>query len=441
VSLFAFRDVRTRLLVVVVATLALALAASTFGFNRLLDRSSLRDANALLRQRAVSERALLTVRGGRIVRQGTAGRLGGERVWVFDRAGRAVESAPARPETQAAAAALAVGPSRYVALEESDERLFSLPVVVADRRSGTIVVGVTMAPYEHTEHVALVASVAFAATLLVLVGTAAWWLLRSALRPVASMTEQAAAWVETDLDGRFRLGDPHDELTRLAWTLDQLLDRIAASLRHERLLSAELSHELRTPLAKLRAEAELALRRPRASDEYEEALRTVIAHADRIDGIVGALLAAAREDGGRGVSDAESVVRLAIESCAPVAAQAGVEVEVEPSPTAKFGVTADYAERVLHPVVDNACRYASSRVTISVGRDDGAVLVRVADDGPGVAAGEEDVIFEPARRGAAGRGSAGGAGLGLALARRLARSVAGDVEVADRAFVVRLPAA
>ena len=77
------------------------------------------------------------------------------------------------------------------------------------------------------------------------------------------MTEQAEAWSEHDLDRRFGLGEPHDELTRLASTLDRLLDRIAASLRHERRFSAELSHELRTPLAKVTAEAELALRRPR----------------------------------------------------------------------------------------------------------------------------------------------------------------------------------
>src|SRR5437868_11169455 len=68
------------------------------------------------------------------------------------------------------------------------------------------------------------------------------------------MTRQAADWSEHDLDHRFALGAPHDELTELAATLDGLLDRLAASLRHERRFSAELSHELRTPLARVLAE-------------------------------------------------------------------------------------------------------------------------------------------------------------------------------------------
>ena len=84
------------------------------------------------------------------------------------------------------------------------------------------------------------------------------------------MTRQAAAWSEHDLDHRFALGEPHDELTELAATLDGLLDRLAASLRREQRFSAELSHELRTPLARVIAESELALRRdrePRASTD------------------------------------------------------------------------------------------------------------------------------------------------------------------------------
>ena len=69
------------------------------------------------------------------------------------------------------------------------------------------------------------------------------------------MTEDAAAWSEHDLDRRFELGEPYDELTRLAATLDALLDRLAASMRHEQRFTAELSHELRTPLARISAEA------------------------------------------------------------------------------------------------------------------------------------------------------------------------------------------
>jgi signal transduction histidine kinase len=111
----------------------------------------------------------------------------------------------------------------------------------------------------------------------------------------------------------------------------------------------------------------------------------------------------------------------------------------------RIGIDRDLAERILHPVVDNACRYGRHEIRLSIARENGSVTFTVADDGPGVSAEELDSIFEPAIRGAAGRGVGTSAGLGLALARRLARSVAGDVEAAQSAdgglFVVRLPSA
>jgi signal transduction histidine kinase len=446
-SRIPFRDVRTRLLLAVLVALAVALVAATAGFNVLLVSTSTRDANSLLRQRAEEERALVQVQGGQLRLPGHAHeRIGESRVWVFS-GSRMLEAPTTSAEVNGAAMELARGPVRFRTLNDPDVRLMSLPIVQRGARLGTIVAAVSLAPYEHTERVALVASVGFASILLLLAGASVWWLLRFALRPVARMTEQAAAWVETDLDGRFRLGEPYDELTRLAWTLDQMLDRIAASLRHERLLSAELSHELRTPLAKLRAEAEIALRRPRTADEYTDALLDVIANADRIEQIVEVLLSAAKyESGQRGVADAGAVARGTAVACAPIAELRNVDVEVlEPMPV-RIGVDATFAERVLHPVIENACRYAREHVRVTVSRGEGAVLFTISDDGPGVAEDERARIFEPATRGASGRRAGSGAGLGLALSRRLARSVTGDVEVgsgsdAGGCFLVRLPAA
>src|SRR5205823_7270872 len=144
--------------------------------------------------------------------------------------------------------------------------------IVNGKRLGAVVAGVSLAPYEQTRELALLASLVLGGLVLLLVLVAARWLLRASLRPVVRMTRQAAEWSEYDLEQRFALGPPHDELTELAATLDSLLDRLAASLRHERRFSAELSHELRTPLARVLAESELALRRQRTPGEYQEAL-------------------------------------------------------------------------------------------------------------------------------------------------------------------------
>jgi signal transduction histidine kinase len=367
-------------------------------------------------------------------------------VWIFAN-GRTLEAPRARAATAAAARSLAGGPRRFMTVESTDERLYAAPVVAGDKRVGTIVTGISLSPYEQTQRSALIASLLFAGTLLVIAGAAAAWLLRSALRPVQLMTEQADAWSEHDLDRRFSLGEPHDELTRLAATLDRLLDRIAASLRHERRFSAELSHELRTPLAKLTAETELALRRPREPEEYRRALSEIYGNAQQIARIVEALLAAAQQEAGpRGISDGADVARAAADACRPIAERRGVELTVDETPRKyPVGVDADLAERILHPVLDNACRYGRRTVSLSLARDDGAVVFTVEDDGPGVTAEEAETIFEPAKRGQAGLQSGPSAGLGLALARRLARSVSGDVRAAASPdggrFEIRLPAA
>ena len=324
-----------------------------------------------------------------------------------------------------------------------------MPVLRGGRRIGTVVAGVSLAPYEHTEREALIASLALSAALLAVVMGAAVWVLRSALRPVSRMTADAAAWSERDLDRRFNVGEPYDEVSRLARTLDGLLDRIAASLRHERRFSAELSHELRTPLAKITAEAELALRRERDPAGYREALAAVLRSARQLTRTVDTLVAAARQEAtnGGGRSDARDAVWRAVEGCGATAAEAGLALEVDaPGAPVRVGVDADVVERILQPIIENACRYGRTRVDVGVARVDGHVEVSVRDDGPGVSDEERDRIFEPGVRGSAGHGDAErGAGLGLALSRRLARAAGGEVlatgEGAGGSFAIRLPRA
>ena len=283
--------------------------------------------------------------------------------------------------------------------------------------------------------------------MLLLVCLVGWWLLGASLRPVVRMTRQAASWSEHDLDHRFALGPPHDELTELAATLDGLLDRIATSLRHERRFSAELSHELRTPLARMLAQSEFALRRRREPEQYQQTLELIQGNARQLARTVDALVAAARYEAGgvRGTADAEAVAVEAAQACTPIADERNVVLEVDgPERTLRVGVDADLAARILQPVVENACRYASTRVQISMTRADSTVSYAIADDGPGLADDERERIFEPGIRGtAAGTNGNAGAGLGLALARRLARSVDGEVDAeAARGggrFVIRLP--
>jgi signal transduction histidine kinase len=211
-----------------------------------------------------------------------------------------------------------------------------------------------------------------------------------------------------------------------------------------------MSHELRTPLAKLIAEGELALRRERSPEEYRAALMAVVRDARQMEGVIETLLAVARSevDPRSGTSDAASVVASVVDSLQGTAVN-GRRIRVHAAdPGLRLGVDAEFAERVLAPVVANALRFAVARAAIEVRQADAGIEFVVVDDGPGVPPDQREAIFAPGVRGTAPNGGpdpASGAGLGLALSRRLARAAGGDVVCTggsspSGAFVVSLPA-
>jgi signal transduction histidine kinase len=437
--------VRTRLLLAIVGVVALALVVSVTAFNLLLAERLSSSATTLAHAQAESEASSLQIRGGRILPpEGTQDTAPFSQVWVF--AGSRVLEAPrASAEVQRVARSLAGGLQRSYDIGE-ETRLYALPVVHDGVRYGTVVSAVSLDPYEETGRTALIGALVLAVLLLAAVAVLSWWMLGRALRPVSRMTEDAAAWSEHDLDRRFDLGEPYDELTRLAATLDNLLGRIAASLRHEQRFTAELSHELRTPLARISGETELMLRRERDPDEYRDALAAIQRSADQMTRTVEALVAAARQEAGLGRMTSD--VRDAVSAVVGNARENGAAPEISvalPADAVRVAVDAELAERMLQPLVDNAARYGSSNVSVSVLRDGSVATIDVGDDGPGVGGDECDAIFEPGARGRAAQASPGGAGLGLSLARRLARSAGGEITVepddAGGRFTLRLPLA
>ena len=207
------------------------------------------------------------------------------------------------------------------------------------------------------------------------------WALRRALQPVNEMTRLASEWSERHPDRRFAQGAPRDEVTELAGTLDQMLDRIAGSLRREQRLSAELAHELRTPLARVSAECELALRRDDIDDDTREAFEGVARSAGDMRGTIDVLIAAARHDAGlRGVSDAADVVHAIAARAAPVGG-GRIHVRADAAVPLRIAVDADLATRILDPVVDNAIRHASTEVVLAARADGGAIEIVVETTG------------------------------------------------------------
>jgi peptidoglycan/xylan/chitin deacetylase (PgdA/CDA1 family) len=215
---------------------------------------------------------------------------------------------------------------------------------------------------------------------------------------------------------------------------DELVARVEAASRREQRFAREAGHQLRTPVAALRARAELALaaRGPDAGPEHEAALRAVVDDAERLNTAIDDLLAMAHRELGPSPG---SVDLAALASEVP-----GVEVALLGSVPLAEGEP-DVIRRALAALVDNARRHARERVTLEVGTGFGRVYVAVRDDGPGLDHALGDGAFEPGIRGAGAAPDA--AGLGLAFARRIARSCGGNVEIGPGpggCFVLDLPA-
>jgi len=225
---------RGRLLLSVLAAIAVVLGALVLAFNLVLANRLDSEANGVLQATASAEVSSLRVQGGRIaLPEAPDDRNPDIQVWVFQ-GSRALEQ-PRSGANDSAAATLAGRAPAIRDISTTDTRLYALPVAQGGRRQGAVVAGVSLAPYDQSRRTALVASVILALVVLLAVAFAARWLIDRALRPVARMTRQAADWSEHDLDRRFAVGKPDDELTQLeealptAWHVLAPGGRLAAS--------------------------------------------------------------------------------------------------------------------------------------------------------------------------------------------------------------------
>ncbi|MFD9126855.1 sensor histidine kinase [Kitasatospora sp. NPDC059571] len=423
---------RGRLALVALATSVLWVSVATAAFNVVLGSQLRSQADDVLRTRADAVVATLEPRpGGLVVREPADDTALDAGVWIFD-GDRAVEQPTASPALDRAARELAGRAVGAQGETRGSYRLWAVPVLDGPRRAGTVVTALSSDPYRESARSALVGSVALAVLLVAGIYLLSRRMVGRALRPVAAMSEQAAEWSGTDIAHRFGSAPRPVELAALADRLDGLLDRVAAVVRHEQQLSNELSHELRTPLARVAAEAEWLLARGRSAEDQERSHRAIAADAAQMQEICRALLAEARAGSPRapGRSELLPVVESVARKAGIGRAEPAITVTTDPSlPLPAVGATAAVVERILAPLVDNAQRHARRRVGIAVRGGPAGAHVVVTDDGPGVPTGIPDIgeaVFAPGYRGDPQDGH-DGAGLGLALARRLARQVGGDV--------------
>ncbi|GAA4726133.1 HAMP domain-containing sensor histidine kinase [Nocardioides endophyticus] len=357
-------------------------------------------------------------------------------VAVYDDRGHLVAGAPPT-SLSAHYAELATVDTKTVETHGEHGRVLADPFTATGGASGVVIVTERLEPYEEAERLALIVTLVTGVLTTIAAAVIAAWTTRRALRPVTVMAETAAEWSEQDLSRRFDLGTPDNELSALAGTLNQLLEKVASAIRSEQRLTSELAHELRTPLTTIQGMADLILLRDNLPAEAQRDVEEISAASQRMSATITALLELARNEAQIVTASQCSLVEV-LRDVAEQASAGSVVLDVDVA-EGRLALPHALAVRAISPVVENALRFARTRVEVTTVETSGAVDIFVDDDGPGVASEEVERIFEPGRTSASGSG----AGLGLAIARRIARTVGGDVAVApseaSTRFLIRLP--
>jgi signal transduction histidine kinase len=258
------------------------------------------------------------------------------------------------------------------------------------------------------------------------------------LAPLGRITRTARSVAGSDLKRRIELEGPDDELKELADTFDEMLDRLERSFDAQRRFVANASHELRTPLAINRTLLEVQLSDPGASTDLQQLGKTLLATNERSEQLVEGLLLLARSDNEiveRKPVDLAEAASQALDQTRGEAQAKGVQLRAALSPAVVQG-NGVLLERIALNLVQNAVRYNVAEggwVDVSTEVQHGHAVLVVSNTGPVVPAYEIDDLFEPFRRLRTERtGSDRGVGLGLSIARSVARAHGGVIGAEPR---------
>ena len=274
-----------------------------------------------------------------------------------------------------------------------------------------------------------------------------WALARYLTRPLRQTQAAIERFGRGDFSVRTR-SRRRDELGELARTFDRMAEQIELLRQAERRLLLDVSHELRSPLARLGVAIELA----RSGEDQEAALDRLRKESERLNSLVEELLQVTRAECDPSALRAaplrlDEVVAELVDDCRVEARARDCSIELRtPEPVVVPG-DRELLRRAVENVVRNAIRYAPPKtaVEVAVANAPAAAVVSVRDSGPGVPAEALGNIFDPFYRVDADRNrSTGGAGLGLAIARRAIELHKGQVRASNAQpgllVEIRLPA-
>ena len=283
-----------------------------------------------------------------------------------------------------------------------------------------------------------------------LTGAAGWVLARHSLDPLARIIRKARGIGAADLAETLPRTGSGDELDQLAQTLNEMLSRIRGSMEQMRRFNTNAAHEIGSPLSVACSQIEVTLEKPRTVEEYREALQDVLARLRILSSGVDSMLRLARVEAGLDPAallpvSLGPVLATVAEFFEPLARERGIDLSVGGNTDGVVLGDAQWLHQLFSNLLSNAIQITppGGKVSLQGAVSEGWMRVSVRDSGRGISDLDHERIFERFQRGAADR-SRPGSGLGLPIARQIARAHGGDIEIfsapdSGTDFRVRLP--
>lgn len=288
---------------------------------------------------------------------------------------------------------------------------------------------------------------------MIITGLAGYIMAGRSLQPINEIMTTARAVAAGDLTRRLQSDVQDKEIRVLVKSLNKMFEDLESSFMAQKRFTADASHELRIPLTILKGEVEVALRHPRSEEDYRQLLKQHLDIIERMQRIVNDLLTLARADAGLLELAQEPVdLSLLLQEVAQhhliLFADNHINLSMDIQDNLEVMGDQNHIERVIFNLLNNAFKYAPemSTVTLSAHAEDEWALIAIEDEGPGISEEHQARLFDRFYRAddARARSEGGGAGLGLAICKRIVEAHAGEIGVESKPgegakFIVRLP--
>lgn len=333
------------------------------------------------------------------------------------------------------------------------KRLRAVLMPVPRHPGANLFLGVSRADLDGDAQFLTRAMVAVFAVAVAWTAALAWWIVGRLTRAHRAIVATAKRVSTGDLGARVPVSSERQDPEGLGRNMNEMIDRLALLLRSQQQFIAQAAHELRSPLTTLYGELSLAMRRERSREEYRRTIEEALDASRSLKALAEDLLSLARlGTEPRATGETVAVEDLAVAAASAVneaARRQTVTLDLQTRPARVRGRATDL-QRMLRNLLENAVRHCppGAVVRLRSRTSEHKVFLRVSDEGPGVPPEEREHVFEPFFRGAHDRADHHvGAGLGLTIARDIARLHGGDVVLLNddslpgACFEVSLPSA